>query len=220
MKDREAAGKLICLYNPKSPIAEAFRTLRTNIQFTAMNRGIKTIMITSALPGEGKSTIISNLAVAMAQSGKQVLLIDADFRRPDLHHIFRMPNNKGLSNVLMNQAEAGEVISEVPDIWLDVITSGQPPSSPADLIGSRRMQDLLEEVKEQYDVIFIDTPPILAVTDPQLLASFVDGVLLVISSGKVSYDDAKKVKAMLEYVKANLIGTVLNDKEVETIAYY
>ncbi|HEU4963698.1 MAG TPA: CpsD/CapB family tyrosine-protein kinase [Bacilli bacterium] len=220
MKLKEHARNLIALYQPKSPIAEAFRTLRTNIQFAGVSKDLRTMMVTSSGPGEGKSTTIANLAIVSAQAGKKVLLIDADLRKPTVHRTFNVSNRTGLTNMLIGQAEYGDCIRETGQIRLDVISSGPIPPNPAELLGSQRMKDLLEQLKEHYDMIYIDTPPILAVTDAQLLASHVDGVVLVLSAGKVLRDHAKKAKALLNNVGANVVGAVLNNKKVESESYY
>jgi capsular exopolysaccharide synthesis family protein len=220
MKTKKSGNPLVCLHQPKSPVAELFRTLRTNIQFAGVNKEIQTLMVTSASLGEGKSTVIANLAVTTAQSGKRVLLIDADLRKPTQHHIFQLPNGSGLTHLLIKQAQVGQVIHPIGDLWLDVIPSGPVPPNPADLLGSQRMKELLEQLRQEYDMILIDAPPVLAVTDPQLLAAFVDGVLLVIGAGKVKREDAKKAMTLLDYVEAKVIGSVFNYKKMDSITYY
>jgi capsular exopolysaccharide synthesis family protein len=220
MKTKNSVNSLICLHQPKSPVAELFRTLRTNIQFAGVNKVIQTLMVTSASLGEGKSTVIANLAVTTAQSGKRVLLIDADLRKPTQHQIFQIPNGSGLTHLLIKQAQVEQVIHPIGDLWLDVIPSGPVPPNPADLLGSQRMKELLEQLRQEYDMILIDAPPVLAVTDPQLLATFVDGVLLVIRAGKVKREDAKKAMTLLDYVEANVIGSVFNYKKMDSITYY
>ncbi|TVY10390.1 CpsD/CapB family tyrosine-protein kinase [Paenibacillus cremeus] len=209
--------------NPKSPISEAYRTLRTNIEFSAIDEEIKVIMVTSAGPGEGKSTTITNLAVAYAQADKRVVLIDADLRKPTMHHTFQMSNRWGLTNVLSGQATLQEVVRETEIVHLDVITSGPIPPNPSEMLASKRMTAFLDELRGKYDVILIDTPPALAVTDAQLVATKCDGVVLVIDSGKVKRDMAIKAKANLDYVKAKILGVVLNNmdrKNAESYYYY
>lgn len=213
-------AKLICLYDPQSPIAEAYRTLRTNIQYAGVNKEIKSLMVTSAGPEEGKTTTIANLAVAVAQTDKKVLLIDGDLRKPNIHRSFQVSNRVGLTNLLIRQAQLDYVIQKMPGIELYLLTSGPVPPNPAELLGSQRMKELLEELKAQYDMVLIDTPPLLAVTDAQLLASYVDGVLLVLGSGKVLRDHAKKAKALLDHVGANVVGAVLNKKQMDSESYY
>jgi capsular exopolysaccharide synthesis family protein len=180
-------------------------------------------MVTSAGPGEGKSTTATNLAVAYAQSDKKVLLIDADLRKPTMHHTFAITNRWGITNYLSGQAKFEEVIhhSSIPN--LDLLTSGPVPPNPSEILASKRLQAMLEQLKETYDMIIIDTPPALAVTDAQVVATRSDGVVLVLDSGKVKRDAAIKVKANLEHVKARILGVVLNNvdkKSGESYYYY
>lgn len=206
--------RLVAYETPNSAVAEAYRTLRTNIQFASVTQDIKLLMVTSAGEGEGKSTTVSNLAVVMAQAGKRVLLVDCDLRKPTVHRTFFLENRIGLTNLLINQATIEDAVQETMQPGLSVVTSGAMPPNPAELLGSRRMRDLLANFGEHYDMVLVDSAPLLAVTDASLLANFVDGVLLVLRSGKVSRDDAKKAKAMLNHVGANLVGVVLNNKKV------
>jgi capsular exopolysaccharide synthesis family protein len=209
--------------NPKSPISEAYRTLRTNIDFSSIDEPLKVIMLTSAGPGEGKSTTAANLAVAFAQSDKKVLIIDADLRKPTLHHTFVKTNLWGLTNIIAGQTSINEVISDTHIENLHLLTSGPIPPNPSEILASRKMSALLEEIKLIYDMIIIDTPPALAVTDAQIVATKCDGVILVIDSGKVKREVAMKVKAGLEHVKARVLGAVLNNidrKNGESYYYY
>lgn len=197
--------------NPKSPISEAYRTLRTNIQFSAIDEELKVIMLTSAGPGEGKTTTAVNLAVAYAQTEKRVLLIDADLRKPTLHHTFHISNRQGLTNVLAGQVLLPGVIVNTELDTLDLLPSGPIPPNPSEILASKRMTSLLEELSSQYDVVIVDTPPALAVTDAQIIATRCDGVLLVIDQGRVKREVAMKAKANLEHVKARILGVVLNN---------
>ncbi|WP_372813204.1 CpsD/CapB family tyrosine-protein kinase [Paenibacillus sp.] len=209
--------------NPKSPISEAYRTLRTNIQFSAIDEELRVIMATSAGPGEGKSTTLTNLAVVYAQADMRVVLIDADLRKPTMHHTFSLSNRMGLTSVLSGQAEMDEVVRESYIPNLNLITSGPIPPNPSEMLASKRMTKLLDDLKERFDVILIDAPPILAVTDSQIVATKSDGVILVIDSGKVKRDMAIKAKANLEHVKARILGVVLNNmdrKNAESYYYY
>lgn len=209
--------------NPKSPISEAYRTLRTNIEFSSFDEQIRVIMLTSAGPGEGKSTTAANLAVAFAQSDKKVLIMDADLRKPTLHHTFSKTNRWGLTNIIAGQAEVKEVISQTEINNLDLLASGPIPPNPSELLASKRMSALLEELKLIYDIIIVDTPPALAVTDAQIMSTKCDGVILVIDSGKVKREVALKVKMNLEYVNARILGAVLNNidrKDGESYYYY
>lgn len=202
---------IITHVNPKSPISEAYRTLRTNIEFSAVDGQVKVIMMTSAGPGEGKSTSISNLAVAYAQADKKVLLIDADLRKPTMHHTFQKSNRSGLTSILTSQITWKEAIQNTSIPNLDILTSGPIPPNPSEIVSSQRMHTLLNELRDRYDVILIDTPPALAVTDAQIIATRCDGVILVIDSGKVKRDAALKVKQNLEHVKARILGVILNN---------
>ncbi len=211
---------LVTLHHSKNPIAEAFRTIRTNIQFSSIDNPLRSIMVTSTGPSEGKSTIISNLAVIMAQSDKKVLLVDADMRKPITHQIFRLPNRIGLTNLLIGDEEQETVIekNDVPN--LSILTSGPIPPNPAELLNSNKMAQLVESLETQYDIVLFDAPPVLAVTDAQILSGFVDGVILVINAGKTNREMALKAKHQLDHVKANVIGTVLNNREIKENNYY
>ncbi len=202
---------LIAYQNPKSAASEAYRSLRTNIQFSSADQVIRTIMITSAGPGEGKSTTASNLATTYAQADQKVLLIDADLRKPTVHHTFMISNRYGLTNVLTNQCRHREVIVEsyIPNLY--VMPSGGHAPNPAELLASNRMRNLIEELREEFETIVIDTPPSLAVADAQIVSSLCDGVLLVIDSGKVKISQAQKVKEKLAHVNAKVLGVVLNN---------
>ncbi|WP_307345185.1 CpsD/CapB family tyrosine-protein kinase [Metabacillus malikii] len=211
---------LISLTNPKSPIAEQFRTIRTNIQFSSVDEELQTIIVTSSGPAEGKSTTTANLAVVFAQQGKRVLLIDADLRKPTVHYTFRTENHVGLSNVLTRQMTLEEAVSVTAQDKLWVLSSGPIPPNPSEVLGSKGMQALLEQAKEDYDLIILDTPPVLAVTDGQVLANQADGVVLVVSSGKTEIESAKKAKELLDSAKAKILGVVLNNKKAEDSHYY
>jgi len=220
MDPAQKGRHLISYENPKSPIAEAYRTLRTNIHFAGVQKEIHTLMVTSSGPGEGKSTTIANLGIVTAQAGKRVLLIDADLRKPTVHRTFGLSNRAGLTNILIGEAKPADLVHEVMQPGLEIMTSGPIPPNPAELLSSQRMHDLLEQLKDVYDMVLVDAPPILAVTDSQLLSTYADGVLLVLGSGKVLRDHAKKAKALLDHVGANVIGTVLNNKKVDSESYY
>ncbi|MGM7702974.1 CpsD/CapB family tyrosine-protein kinase [Pseudalkalibacillus sp. Hm43] len=211
---------LITHFNSKSPISEQYRTIRTNIQFSAIDQEYRTIMVTSSGPGEGKSTTAANLAVVMAQQGKRVLLIDADMRKPTAHYTFRVSNVRGLSNVLTRQANLSECINSSEIDRLDILASGPVPPNPAELLGSRALKALVEEAKESYDLILFDSPPVLAVTDGQVLANLCDGVVLVVSSGKTENEMALKSKELLNSAKAKVLGVVLNRKKMKKGNYY
>jgi capsular exopolysaccharide synthesis family protein len=199
--------------NLSSRVAEAYRVLRTNIQFASLDKPVKTILLTSSAPSEGKSTTAANLAVAFAQTGSRVLLIDADLRRPTLHRMFGLSNQVGLSSLLLQSVASEVVLRSVNIPNLRVITSGPIPPNPAEMLGSTRMRDTLGNLATSFDYIVIDTPPTLAVADSAILSSMVDGVILVVSTSEVSADKIQRAKAQLDGVKANLLGVVLNGLE-------
>lgn len=211
---------LITKLNPRSPISEQYRTIRTNLQFASIDQELESLLVTSSLPGEGKSMTIANLAVVYAQQGKRVLLIDADLRKPTVHYTFRLDNLRGLSNVLINEIELEEAISSSDVNNLDIITCGPIPPNPSELLGSERMRSMLEEANELYDIVLFDTPPVLVVPDAQILANIVDGTLLVIHSGVTEQDPAIKAKESLEQSTGQLLGVVLNGRDKEDMDSY
>lgn len=208
------------LGSPKSAISEAYRTLRTNIQFANVDNVMKRILFTSAGPAEGKSSTVANLAVSIAQSGKSVLIIDADLRNPSQHKIFKIQNINGLSTTLVEEVASQTYIIKSVIEGLDLLPSGPIPPNPAELLGSKRMKLFLNDVSNEYDVILVDSPPTLAVTDSSILAQIVDGVILVLASGEVKQDYAIRTKEQLEKVGAKVIGTVLSKVELKTKEHY
>ena len=213
---------LVTFKEPNLPISEAYRTLRTNIQFSSFDKKVKTLLVTSSGPGEGKTTTSSNLAVVMAQGGNKTLLIDCDQRKPSVHKTFRFSNENGLSNILVNENEVdiNMVLHKTEISNLHVLSSGTRPPNPAELLGSEKMKNFIEELKKTYDYIILDTPPIVLVTDAQILAQYTDGCLLVISSGEAERDSAIKAKELLEKVNAKILGTVLNKVDSKKKGYY
>lgn len=211
---------LITHYNSKSVISEQYRTIRTNIQYSLIDDEMKTLMVTSAGPGEGKSTTISNLAVVMAQQGNHVLLVDADLRKPTVHHTFRQTNTRGLTNVLTRQLSLEDAIKETEVERLSILPSGPVPPNPSELLGSKMMEQLIENASLQYDIVLFDCPPILAVTDAQVIANYCQGVVLVVKSGTTEIEAALKAQENLEHVNAKLLGVVLNDKPMNGDSYY
>lgn len=212
--------KLVTYFEPKSPISEQFRTVRTNIQFSSVDEEIQTIMITSSGPSEGKSTTAANMAVVFAQQGKRTLFIDADLRKPSSHYTFSFTNNAGLTSVLTKQSSLMEAVKIVEPLGLHVLTSGPIPPNPAELLSSRMMKELLDLAKMEYDVIIIDTPPVVAVTDAQIISNLCQGVVLVVSSGRTETDAAVKAKELLENTGTKILGVVLNNKEMKSNTYY
>lgn len=201
---------LIAQYDAKSPIAEAYKAIRTNLQFASVGTASRVITFTSATPAEGKSTTISNVALTMAQDGKKTLLIDADMRKPVQHRIFGLPN-QGLSNCIAMDVPWKEAVQHEVVPYLDVLTSGPVPPNPSELLGSDRMKKIISHVRTQYDYILIDMPPVLAVTDAAIMGSKVDGVMLVVKSGAISPEEAKMAKTKLEQGGAHILGVVLNE---------
>ncbi|MCM3023147.1 CpsD/CapB family tyrosine-protein kinase [Weizmannia ginsengihumi] len=215
-----AKRKLITKLNPKSPISEQFRTIRTNINFSSVDKEMRLLMVTSSSPGEGKSTVTANLAVTFAQQGKKVLLVDADLRKPTVHYTFNMTNTFGLTSVLTRQGSFQESISSTDVQHLYVLPSGPIPPNPAELLASIAMQEFLHETLEKFDVVLLDTPPVLAVTDAQILANECDGTVLVVSSGQTEIEAAKKAKEMLISTSTPLLGVVLNNKKAKHAQHY
>jgi len=211
---------LISLKNPKSQAAEAFRTSRTNIQFSSLDDDLKSIVVTSTGPSEGKSTVMANLAVTMAQSGKRVVLIDCDFRKPTVHRKFGLPNSQGLTNVLAQDKKTHECIisTNIPNLY--VITSGPTPPNPAELLGTKKMKAVLNEVGQMFDMILIDAPPVLAVTDAQILSTLANGTIFVASYGQAEKYGLVKAKEAIEKVGGKVLGVVINKIPEQSKGYY
>ncbi|WP_341284634.1 CpsD/CapB family tyrosine-protein kinase [Priestia megaterium] len=212
--------RLLAHNSPKDPVAEQYRTIRTNIQFSGADQGIKSLILTSSGTAEGKSTTASNLAAVYAQQGLKVLLIDADLRKPTVHYTFRLENHAGLTNVLTRQSTLGQSVQETEVRDLYVLTSGPIPPNPSELLASHQMEELLKEMKQQFDMVIFDTPPILAVADAQILANQVDASILVVSSGKTEKEAALKAKELLVHAKSKLLGAVLNNRKADSGNYY
>jgi capsular exopolysaccharide synthesis family protein len=211
---------LIAMLDPKSPISEQYRTIRTNVQFSTVDEEVKTLMVTSAGPGDGKSTTAANLAVVFAQQGKKVLLVDSDMRKPTAHYTFNMSNVYGLTSVLTKQITLINAVEESQENNLFILTSGPIPPNPAELLSSKAMEQFFHDAEEFFDLIVFDTPPLLAVTDAQILANRCEGSILVISSGKTENEQAVKAKEMLDAAQSKLLGVVLNNKKIENSNYY
>ena len=201
-------------------LREAYRTLRTNILFALRGSGCKKFCITSSAAGEGKSIMILNLAISFSQSGKKVLLIDADLRRPALARLLTEKATPGLSNILADLATEDESIRR--DVYpnLDVILSGNVPPNPSELLSSERMQPLIDQMSEQYDYILVDTPPVTVVSDACIVASLLDGVLLLVRQGRSRKDAVKQAVNQLAMTDAKLLGYVLNGVEFNETKYY
>ena len=203
-----------------SVAAESYRTLRTNISLSQVDKPIRTLLVTSCIPKEGKSTTVANLGVTFALAQQKVLIIDADLRRPILHRIFGVPNSQGLTHTLSDTVEYDQVFTptKIPNLW--VVTSGIIPPNPSELLGSQKMRLFLERSQKKFDMILLDSPPISSLADASVLGSIVDGVLFVIKANMASRDLVEKDKDQLQTVGANIIGVVLNDVDIKRDGYY
>jgi capsular exopolysaccharide synthesis family protein len=217
---RSRDQELVVKNNPKSPISEAYRTLRTNLRFLSPDEPLQTISMTSSAPSEGKSITIANLAVSMAQDGQKVIIVDTDLRKPMQHRFFKMTNFSGLSNILTGEIELEEGLRETGIEGLKIITSGTMPPNPSELLGSKRMEEVINKLEEEADYILVDSPPVIAVSDPIILSNKVDGVILVVASQETEEEALVKAKDMLEKVQANIIGTVLTKYPVQEASGY
>jgi capsular exopolysaccharide synthesis family protein len=221
----EGGAGLVALEEPKSAAAEAYRALRTNIQFASPDNPVHTILATSTSPDDGKSTTIANLAVTFAAAGSRTILVDADLRRPHLHRIFGLSNDVGLTTLISSMARGDSGndsdlnLAQTQVENLLVLTSGPVPPNPAEMLSSQRMADVLAMLRERAEYVLIDTPPIIAVTDAAVLASRVDGVVIVVNAGKTRRDLASKAKDILQQVNANILGVVLNNAKIDKSAY-
>ncbi|MFZ1711344.1 MAG: CpsD/CapB family tyrosine-protein kinase [Anaerolineae bacterium] len=208
---------LVTLQDPRSPIAEAYRGLRTNLTFSSLDRPLRTMLITSAGPEEGKSTVLANLAVTEAQAGRRVIIVDADLRRPRQHELFGISNATGLTTLLADEKGLQNLslqatvlqATEVPG--LRVLTSGPLPPNPTELLASQRMAALLTALSALSDLVLFDAPPVVVVTDAAILASQVDGVLLVVNANGTRREHAQRAQQLLAKVNARIVGSVLNN---------
>ena len=210
MTTSPSVPRLVVLDDPRSFAAEAYRVLRKNLHYANPDVPLRQILVTSSGPGEGKSTTAANLALVFAQGDRSVLLVEADLRRPNVHTLFRQPSTPGLSSYLVGDAmlEAILLKSAVPN--LSLVTSGPIPPNPAELLASRRMHTFLATVSERFDVVIIDSPPVLATSDACALAPHVDGVLLVVDSGRTPEVALKRSRERIEAVRGRIIGAILN----------
>lgn len=215
----DATGPIVNT-QPRSPVAEAFRTLRTNIGFASVDRPLNTLMVTSASPNEGKSTIISNLGGVLAQSGRRVLLVEGDLRRPTLHKKLGLKNKFGMSTLFVQPGiNLDDVMQGTEFEGLSVLTSGELPPNPAELLGSAKMTEILEQASKHVELVLIDTPPVLAVTDATVMASRVDGVLLVVKAGVTKLGACKQSLEQLRFAGANVVGIVVNSVQLQGSRY-
>lgn len=206
--------------NPKSHIAEAYRILRTNIEFSNIDKNIKTILVTSAQQNEGKSTAISNLASTFASlENKKVLIIDCDLRNPSVHKMFNVSNISGLTDVLTGQKDIEKCIEKTKVKNLDILKAGKIPPNPSEILQSKKMRNFMEVIKEYYDYIFIDSPPVGIVTDASILAQYADGTILLVAANEADIEAVKISKERLERVNANILGAIFNKFEVDSSSY-
>ncbi len=210
---------LITEQNSKNPAAEAYRVIRTSIQFAQAGKPLKKLMLTSCTPDEGKSTTVANLAVVLTQNGSKVLLMDCDMRNPTVHKKFKLSNKVGLSSCISMGTSLEEAVQKTSVENLYVLTSGVIPPNPSELLSSERMQDILEQAEEAFDYVLIDTPPVLPVADALIMAAQADGVIMLLESGGVKVELARDVKEQLLNAGANILGVVLNKVRSEHHGY-
>ncbi len=204
---------------PKSIVSEAYKVLRTNIQYSAFDKEIKTIVVTSAQAEEGKSTVSGNLALSFAQIDKKVIIIDCDLRKPSLHKNFKISNLVGLSEILIGQSSLEDAVQRYNNN-LDILPSGKIPPNPSEMLSSRAMGALIENLKNRYDIVVLDSAPVQLVTDAQVLSRKVDGAILVIRAQRTSKESAVEAGNLLNKVGANIIGAVLHSVENNGKYYY
>lgn len=205
--------------DPRSIASESYRTLRTNLQYSSFDEEYKVIVVTSSEPGEGKSTTSGNLALSIAEGDKKVVLIDCDLRKPSLHKKFEISNTSGLSDVIVGK-ESIAIVGHRYNNNLTILTSGKIPPNPSEMLGSKSMKALIDALKKVFDYVILDTPPVQAVTDAQILSTRADGTLLVIRAEKTKKDSVVNSVNLLKKVNANIIGTILNGVDTKRNSYY
>ncbi len=215
-------SKMITKFSPKSPISEAYRSLRTNIQFSDIDNPKRVILMTSSATKEGKSTTCVNLATTFAQMGSRVLLVDSDLRRPTLHNFFNVDRMYGLTNVLIGSLSFNDVIKRTEVENLDLITAGDIPPNPAEMVGSERMKAFLDEARARYDIVLLDSPPVVAVTDAAILTTRADATIVVVSSGMTGRSELKRAINLIQNVGSHVLGVVLNGLDIKKMygSYY
>lgn len=217
----EKGVKLIAASAPNSVNSEQFNTIRTNIEFSNIDQNMKSLMVTSSVASEGKSTITANIAISFARQGKKVLLVDSDLRRPTINATFGTNRLKGLTNFLTNHdVSVNDIFYKTTIDNLYVIPSGPTPPNPSELIGSKRMEALIKGLQEAFDLVIYDAPPVLSVTDSQILSAKVDGSILVVRENSTEKDAVQQAVGLLKHVHANMLGTILNDVHSDSVGYY
>jgi len=200
--------------------AEAFRAIRTNVLFSSTDDGPKTVVVTSTAPGEGKTLVATNLAIALAQASLRVLIVDADMRKPRVHSVFKQPQEPGLSNVLVGNAKASESVrsTNVPGLW--ALSAGMLPPNPAELLGSKRFKEFVTTLGQHFDWVVIDTPPVMAVTDSVIAGHVVQGIVFVLGAEMTSRHTAQRAVEQLSNSKARFVGGILNRVDLQHHGYY
>ena len=206
-------SRIISIKNPKSPIAEAYRGIRTSIEFSNLDKNLQVINVTSSMQNEGKSTVLANLAVSFANLDKKVLIMEGDLRNPSVHRMFNISNIKGLTDILLQNKVFADCVHCTDVKNLHVLTCGAIPPNPSEMLSSKKIRDFIESLREYYDYIFIDAPPIGIVTDAGIISTFTDGCIFVVGAGDADIEMAKVSKERLEKVGANILGVVLNKFE-------
>ena len=219
-KKKDNIERKLHVISESSPFAyvEAYKSLRTNLKFASMSNDLKKIAVTSAIPGEGKSNVVINLAVSLAQEGNKVLVVDCDLRKPIMHKYLKIRiKNKGVTTVLSGESTLNDSIVNFRDIGISVLCAGLIPPNPAEILASTKMKELIDELSEKYDYVLFDTPPVSVVTDAAVLSRYVDGVVLVVRQGHVTIETAKIAMKNLQAVNAPVIGAILNDFDTKTV---
>lgn len=215
----EHPWRIATIEDPAGSASEAYRSLRTNLLYSVVDRPPKTILITSYGPVEGKSTTCANLGVVMAQAGKAILIVDCDLRKPTLHRIFGLRNPRGTVNILAGECGLHEAVQEVPQ-GLKVLPVGAVPPNPAELLSSERFGEFMEQVRQEFDYVLLDAPPLAPVSDASILASHTDGVFMVLDAQKTRKNSLRRGVNSLKTVGANILGTVMNNVENSKEGYY
>ena len=212
--------KITSLEKPQSNISEAYRTIRTGIEVSNLDKDLKIICITSSKKDEGKTTVLSNLGVSFAKIDKKVLLIDADLRNPSISKMFDTSNTQGLMDILLGKRNIQDCVKKTKQENLYILTGGTIPPNPAEVLSSKKMSEFIESIKDEYDYIFIDSPPVGVVSDASIISAYSDGVIFVVGANEVDSNLAKIAKERLDSVKANIVGVILNKFKTDTNSEY